>query len=112
MLSLMCTCFPVAAHYFYLAFSLQLSHTHDHIDLILLHQELYALAHLVGYTTAALDNSSKVGRERINLHPVVLRMAQIFKDISALNECFRRYTSPIETYAAKAFLFYYSSLIA
>ena len=91
--------------YFYLAFGFQLAKTHDHINLILLHQELHAPAHFIGYTAAAFDNGCKI-LLAAGFNTIVFGVVYIIHYIGTLQQCFGRNATPVKTDSAQAFLFY------
>jgi len=55
-------CFTIGAGHFQLPLCLQFAISHDHIDLILLHQELNAPGHFIGNAPAAFDDGGEIGR--------------------------------------------------
>ncbi len=88
---------------------------HEHVDLVLLHQEADALVHLVGYAARALDDGREVeldvaqprgravaggGRDK----PVVGEVAHLAGQFGTLEQRLRRDAADVEAYAAELVL--------
>ncbi len=97
-------CFAVRAGHFELALCLQLAITHDHVYLVLLHQELDAPAHFVGNTAAALDDGRKI-RLAAGLDPELFCMLDIFNYLCALEQGLGGNATPVQANAAQTFFF-------
>src|SRR3546814_19356505 len=74
--------------------------THDHIDLVFLHQKLDTLAHAVGYTAAALHDGTEIGFAAIDLDAIICGVVQVLKYLSAFEQRFGRDTAPVKAYAS------------
>jgi len=94
--------FPVASAYFDLALRDQFPESHHHVDLIFLHQELYALTHFICYPAAALDHRVKL-RGAAGLDSIILRMLDIFIDLCTLEQGLGGDTTPVQANAAQTF---------
>ncbi len=78
---------------------------HDHVNFILFHEELNALAHAVGHIAAALDHFAKVVLGFLHRNTVVFRVLDVFKHLRALDQGLGGDTAPIQTDTAQIFFF-------
>src|ERR1700744_480164 len=70
---------PVGSGHFHFTLGNDLGEAHDDVDLVLLHQELNALAHLIGYPAAAFDDGGKIGLRIGDGDAVVLAMLRVLE---------------------------------
>src|SRR5690606_17255932 len=77
----------------------------DDLDLVLFHQKLYALAHSIGHSPAALYHGPEIVAHVLGVQSIVPGMLQIFKDLGGLDKGLGGDTSPIQADPSKSFLF-------
>src|SRR5690606_24612193 len=94
----------VRTSYFHLSFACNLSHSHHHINLILLHEKLYPATHLIRHTTAPLYHGRKIRLAR-RFNAKILRVFNVFVHLGALKQGLSWNTAPVKANASKTFLF-------
>src|SRR5690606_32750256 len=80
--------------------------THNHVDLVLLHQKLDAFAHAVGDTTTALYDGAKIGFTAIYLNAIICGVVKVLEHLGAFEQRFGGDTTPVEADAPEGFPFY------
>ena len=85
---------------------------HDDIHVVLLQQELYALAHGLGHTARPLHHSRHVGLDRLCRHSICSRMVNIVEHLCALQQSLCGDATPVQTYPAEVLALDNSSLHA
>src|SRR5690606_28380339 len=82
----------------------------DHLDLVLFHQELHALAHSVRHPAAPADHGPELMAHIFGVQSIVPGMLEIFEDLGGLDQGLGGDAAPVQTDPAQIFLFYNSCL--
>ena len=91
----------VGGRHFELLAGQQLAVAHDHIDVVLLHEERDAFAHAVCHASAALDHAAEVGLGGSHTDAVVLCVFDVLKHVGALQQRLCGDAPPVQANAAK-----------
>ncbi len=97
-------CFTIFVGYFQFSFGNQFSEAHDHIDLVLFHQELDAFAHFIGYATTSFHHGSEIGCAG-GFNAEIFGMFDIFIHLGAFQQGLGGDTAPVQANTAQTFFF-------
>ena len=79
--------------------------THNHINLVLLHQAGNALVELLGNAARALDDGLEIGADLLSHQTIIGGMFHIMKHLGRTQHRLGRDASPVEANATKIFAF-------